>query len=235
MHCPEGADNERQESIAELILKENADVVQLNEFCLDKCQILDSLLNLHYSYKMDVGARGQAGDIFYSKKTVLESEKVNGIYNSYYAKIYTEGCSLYIIGCHLNSNNHDGRIGVDNADSVPKVKTFCKYYLNAQKKRCESVSVLIKVIKENPLPMIVMGDMNDFNHSAPMDSLKDVGMKNAWWEGGFGYGATYHEGWLRLRIDHIYYNDKLKLKDVKVVDTDLSDHNPVVAGFGLSE
>ena len=79
--------------------------------------------------------------------------------------------------------------------------------------------------------MIVMGDMNDFNHSAPMDSLRDAGMKNAWWEVGFGYGATYREGWLRLRIDHIYYNDKLKLKGVKVVETDLSDHNILVADF----
>ena len=78
-----------------------------------------------------------------------------------------------------------------------------------------------------------MGDMNDFNHSAPMDSLKDVGMRNAWWEGGFGYGATYHEGWLRLRIDHIYYNDKLSLKGVKVINTDLSDHNILIADFSI--
>jgi endonuclease/exonuclease/phosphatase (EEP) superfamily protein YafD len=78
-----------------------------------------------------------------------------------------------------------------------------------------------------------MGDMNDFNVSAPMDSLKDAGMKNAWWEGGFGYGATYHEGWLRLRIDHIYYNDKLRLKDVKVVKTDLSVHNILIADFSV--
>ena len=35
------------------------------------------------------------------------------------------------------------------------------------------------------------------------------------------------------RIDHIYYNDKLELKDVKVVETDLSDHNILIADFGL--
>ena len=78
-----------------------------------------------------------------------------------------------------------------------------------------------------------MGDMNDFNVSAPMDSLRDVGLKNAWWEAGLGYGTTYHDGWLRLRIDHILYSKELKLESIKVIETDLSDHNPIVAGFSM--
>jgi len=64
--------------------------------------------------------------------------------------------------------------------------------------------------------------------------LKDAGLKNAWWEGGFGYGATFKQGWMRLRIDHIYYNDKLELKNIKVVETELSDHNMLVADFSLA-
>ena len=139
--------------------------------------------------------------------------------------------SLYILGCHLVGNNSEGQIEINDADSLRRVKTFWEHYRNAQEKRKENAHFLKNTIQESALPMIVMGDMNDFNHSAPMDSLKDVGMRNAWWEGGFGYGATYHEGWLRLRIDHIYYNDKLKLKGVKVVETDLSDHNILVADF----
>ena len=99
------------------------------------------------------------------------------------------------------------------------------------------VCALLALVVLSPiflLTMIVMGDMNDFDTSAPLDSLKEAGMKNAWWEGGIGYGATYHEGWLRLRIDHIYYNEKLELKDVKVVKTDLSDHNVLIADFSIA-
>ena len=87
---------------------------------------------------------------------------------------------------------------------------------------------------EAECPVIVMGDMNDFSCSSPMDSLKAVGMKNAWWEGGNGYGATFHDGWMRLRIDHILYSDELKLQSIKVIETNLSDHNPVVAGFSVN-
>jgi len=38
---------------------------------------------------------------------------------------------------------------------------------------------------------------------------------------------------MKLRIDHIYYNDQLELKDVKVINSNLSDHNILVADFLL--
>jgi endonuclease/exonuclease/phosphatase (EEP) superfamily protein YafD len=78
-----------------------------------------------------------------------------------------------------------------------------------------------------------MGDMNDFNRSAPLDTLTGGGLKDSWLEGGFGYGATFHKGWMRLRIDHILHSKELNLESIEVIETKLSDHNPVVAGFSL--
>lgn len=232
IHCSSKADSLTQKEIADLILKENADFIQLNEYTLDSCLVVDSILSKHYLYKEEVNAKEITGDIFYSKRPLSESGKFNADFpNAIYSKLYLDNDSVYILGCHLVGNNNEGQIEIDDTDSLRRVKTFWEYYRNAQEKRKENAHFLKKAIIESTLPMIVMGDMNDFNHSAPMDSLKDAGMKNAWWEGGFGYGATYHEGWLRLRIDHICYNDKLKLKGVKVVETDLSDHNILVADF----
>ena len=52
--------------------------------------------------------------------------------------------------------------------------------------------------------------------------------------GSCGYGTTFHDGWLRLRLDHILYpKDKLELKSVKIIDSDLSDHNALIAGFDI--
>ena len=223
-----------QESIAKLIIAQDADIIQLNEFTLDSCLVIDSLLSEHYLYKVDVNAKVKAGDIFYSKVELVESGKIDKVIpNGIYSKMYIGKDSLYVLGCHLPGNNHEGQIEIDDADSLRRVKLFWGRYRHAQEKRKESVRFFIKKIRESSGPIVMMGDMNDFNASAPMDSLKDAGMKNAWWEGGFGYGATYHEGWLRLRIDHIYYNEKLKLKDVKVVNTDLSDHNILIADFSI--
>lgn len=231
-----GADNERQRKIAEQIVKEDVDFVQLNEYCLDSCSVIDSILSKHYPYRNDVAAKKKAGDVFYSKTLLVESGKFGRIVrNCIYSKLIIEKDSLYIIGCHLIGNNHEGQIEIDDADSLRRVKTFWSHYRNAQEKRKEISKFLKEKVLESTLPMIVMGDMNDFNASAPMDSLKDVGMKNAWWEGGMGYGSTYHEGWLRLRIDHIFYNDKLSLGNVKVVKTDLSDHNILIADFSIAK
>ena len=226
---------EEQEDIARLIIEQDADFVQLNEFTLDSCLVMDSLLSMHYPHKEDVSANVKAGDIFYSKIQLIEPEKLDRVIpNGIYSKMYMGKDSLYVMGCHLPGNNYEGQIEIDDADSLRRVKTFWGRYRHAQEKRKKSASFLKKTILDSSLPIIVMGDMNDFEVSAPMDSLRDAGMKNAWWEGGFGYGATYHEGWLKLRIDHIYYNDKLSLKGVNVVNTDLSDHNILIADFSIA-
>lgn len=233
--CEADIENKQAQcNIANLILEQDADFIQLNEFSLDSCLVIDSLLSEHYPYKEDVKAKTKAGDIFYSKIQLAESGKLDrAIPNGIYSKLYLGKDSLYVLGCHLPGNNQEGQIEIDDADSLRRVKTFLERYRQGQEKRKESAHYLKETVQESSWPIIVMGDMNDFNASAPLDSLRDAGMKNAWWEGGFGYGATYHEGWLRLRIDHIYYNERLKLKDVKVVKTDLSDHNILIADFSI--
>lgn len=55
---------------------------------------------------------------------------------------------------------------------------------------------------------VVMGGMNDISGSSCLRTLADVGFEDAWWNGGFGYGATIHKP-LPYRIDHIFYNDDL--------------------------
>lgn len=86
--------------------------------------------------------------------------------------------------------------------------------------------------------VIVAGDLNDWCGSTTLNTLMGEGenaLKDAWWEGGNGFGFTY-QGWhLRLRLDHILYSGGLKLNDVKVIDSDLSDHRPLIANFSICE
>lgn len=88
--------------------------------------------------------------------------------------------------------------------------------------------------------VIVAGDLNDWcgsdcinmlmNSNNPDDELKD-----AWWEGGNGFGFTY-DGWhLRLRLDHILYSKELELVNVDVIDSDFSDHRPLIADFKIKK
>lgn len=81
------------------------------------------------------------------------------------------------------------------------------------------------------MPVIVAGDLNDWCGRDCLNTLMGDNLKDAWWEGGNGFGWTYFGWHLRLRLDHILYSDELELVDVKVIDTDISDHKPLMAKF----
>ena len=244
VHCSEGADNERQRKIAELILKENVDFVQLNEYNQDSCSVVDSLLRIRYAYTEECQSHIKSGDIYYSKRAMTNSghvyspKKERGI-QTIKATIAFGGDSVQIFGVHMVSNhyyddsNEVNEVGLDGLDN--KYRSAYERYKKAQVKRCVQAEWTKEEVLKSQHPVIMMGDMNDFNCSAPLDTLTSCGLIDSWWEGGNGYGSTYHNGWLRLRIDHILHSKELKLQSIKVIDTNLSDHNPVVAGFNIKD
>lgn len=95
----------------------------------------------------------------------------------------------------------------------------------------DNVRRFVNDARQDGMPVIVAGDLNDWCGSDCLNTLMRDDLKDAWWEGGNGFGWTYF-GWnLRLRLDHILYSDELELVDVEVIDSDLSDHKPLMAKF----
>ena len=236
VHCSEGTDTNRQRKIAELVLKEDADFVQMNEFNQDSCKVIDSILKTKYPFTEEYQSHKYCGDIFYSKRVMSNSGHVyipiqGKAIQTIKATIAIEGDSVQIFGVHMASNRYD-----DSSIEKEFVSDTSSYdrYKAAQEKRCFQTHWTKYAVLESVHPVIVMGDMNDFSCSAPLDTLSSCGLKNAWREGGNGYGATFHDGWMCLRIDHILYSEKLKLCGIKVIETDLSDHNPVIAKFSVN-
>lgn len=236
VHCSRGADIIRQRNIAELILGEDVDCVLLNEYNQDSCSVMDSLLRSKFPFTEEYQSHQKCGDIFYSKRSMANSGHVftpkgeKGI-QTIKATITIGEDSVQIFGVHMASNHyHDGFIDKEFLNDT----TSYDRYRNAQDDRCFQAHWTKEAVLESDYPVIVMGDMNDFSRSAPLDTLASCGLKNAWWEGGNGYGCTFHDGWMRLRIDHILHSDRLQLKSIKVIDTNLSDHNPIVAGFNVN-
>ena len=236
VHCSKGADSIRQRKIAELVLDVDADFVLLNEYYQDSCSVTDSLLRMRYPFTEESRSHRRCGDIFYSKHIMsntsrLKPPRCRDVIRSIKATIALNEDSVRIFGVHLASNHYDGTTLDKELDNDT---TSYDQYNDAQAKRCFQAHWIKEAVLESKHPVIVMGDMNDFNCSAPLDTLISSGLMDAWWEGGNGYGCTFHAGWMRLRIDHILHSKELKLESIKVIDTDLSDHNPVVAEFGLN-
>ena len=89
VHCSRGADSTRQRNIAELIIEENVDFVQLNEYNQDSCSITDSLLRIKYPFSEEYQSHQICGDIFYSKIPLAKSGYLTWrVPNSIYSKIY---------------------------------------------------------------------------------------------------------------------------------------------------
>ena len=202
--------------IAESILKESPDIVFICEYFLSKSKKLDSLLSKVYKRNYESGTIC----VFYSK---YEMDSIMEVFPSWYGRRHSQTVkthvfrgkdTLTLIGCHLSSSHHHIKEG----------------YL----KRRKEANTLYEHIKKELYPVIVLGDLNDIPGSYTLYKIMKVGLSNAWWEGGCGYGTTFHDGWLRLRLDHILYpKDKLELKSIKIIDSDLSDHNALIAGFDI--
>lgn len=234
VHCSTGADSEKQKKIAGMILDIGADFVLLNECNQDSCKLMDSILKATYPFTEETLSHDDCGDIFYSKRAMSDTGRV---YEKVRAKriqpikatIAVGVDSVKIIGVHMTSNHYDSTIGGESS----KDSSFVARYKNAQNWRNFQSHGIKEAVLMTKHHVIVMGDMNDFSCSAPLDTLALCGLRDSWWEGGNGYGATYHKGCFRLRIDHILYSEKLHLESIKVIETKLSDHNPVVASFSL--
>lgn len=234
-----GADNysaNKTESIIKLIKKENPDVVFLTE---NFTPIRDTILaRLHNMYPYDT--RYMAHNIFFSKlplqEQVFHERPDDGNGYIVQSKIIVNDTPLVLYGCHLSSNNYSSDLEYltpGSIKSISGIKTYLANISYAFRMRRLEADIVAQSFNESD-NVIVMGDFNDICGSETMRTFSKVGLKDAWGEGGFGYGATIHTP-LPYRIDHILHNEGLVLKGVKVIDTsDISDHNALVAVFDFS-
>ena len=216
--CSDSHYKENQIEIAKQILKEAPDIVFLCEFHRSKSKGLDSIMRQSGEYKQYY--RSKSNCVFYSKYEIdsikgIDTQTTKG--KSAKNNIVHVFCSkgiVTIVGCHLSSSRKD--------------------IIGGFRKRALEADSIYEALCEEKSPTIVMGDLNDVSGSYTISRIKDLGLSDAWWEGGFGYGTTFHNRWVRLRLDHILYTkDRLKLQSIKVIDSNLSDHNALIANFSF--
>lgn len=215
------------------ILAVDADVVFLTEMNVEKCYALDSLLNVEYEYREDP-KNSQCGNVLYSRFPIRDCvswyKKSSLRMFALSATIELDNHNIDICGCHLYSNNKS----VGQANKIKDIhgaKAYLKNYRRMSLERVKEAQTIVDSLSD--VPALVLGDMNDVPGSPALKTLERAGLKNAWWKGGFGYGATLHKP-LPYRIDHIYYSDGLKLQRIRRVKSHgLSDHDALVADFVL--
>ena len=81
--------------------------------------------------------------------------------------------------------------------------------------------------------VVLLGDLNA-EPGSPEVGLLAGRLTDAWSAAGTGDGYTYSVSDPHKRVDYVFSSDGLAARTAMVVDSDASDHRPVVATFALS-
>ena len=151
---------------------------------------------------------------------------------------FSDRDSITIISCHLQSNGYS-KIRRSLLENESWFRRFCQYYKaieSASKIRFWEAQNLRHVLDSigNNHPIIVVGDLNDFNRSKCLNTIQGCTLEDAWWKGGNGLGITYSGFGFHLRLDHILFNNRLSLHNVRIGTSVLSDHRPLIADFTIN-
>ncbi|OPY17486.1 MAG: hypothetical protein A4E74_01221 [Syntrophus sp. PtaB.Bin075] len=116
---------------------------------------------------------------------------------------------------------------------------FIRSFDNNMKIRIAQAATIREYLIAERGPVILSGDLNAPDASLVCSTLRGAGLRDAFAEGGRGYGYTYGHfllknrlPWLRfswMRIDHIMINAQLKTRNCRVGTGKASDHRPVIA------
>ncbi|MCK4488690.1 MAG: endonuclease/exonuclease/phosphatase family protein [Anaerolineales bacterium] len=76
---------------------------------------------------------------------------------------------------------------------------------------------------------VFLGDLNAKPDSAEMQLIAEAGLVDAWIEAGAGSGYTDASNYPVKRIDFIWHSADLETVEIEVIQTQASDHMPVIA------
>jgi endonuclease/exonuclease/phosphatase (EEP) superfamily protein YafD len=105
--------------------------------------------------------------------------------------------------------------------------------------RLQQAQGLGQLLKAEPGPVLLAGDLNSPENSRVCATLKEAGLQEAFSQGGRGYGYSYghfllrhripwlHFSWMRL--DHIMTSPQMRVLWCWVGTWKVSDHRPVIA------
>ncbi len=235
------------DSIFNIIKKENADIICLQEFySSDIHNYQDRIIKFQQTKCYFISSKnktGYSGNAIFSKYPVasrsfvdLGNTKQKCIYADIVKKRDTIRIySIHLASIHLDDNDYDfiDKINKNSKDeNINGVKGIGSKLLEAYKIRARETETLASHIASSPYPVIICGDFNDTPVSYTYRNIKG-NLKDAFLESGIGIGHTYAKGLPLFRIDYILHDKKMTSKSFKRIRKDYSDHYPICCEIEL--
>lgn len=241
---------EKAQKIADFLLDEDADFVLLQEYNPQLFPVIQQKLENNYQY----GSPYQIADRYkavYSKYPISDyiqlederktDERVVGCEDRGYLPICgmtitVGGKELYVVNCHLHSNNYSSAFRKLRRKEVSLLQFFkeaISLLSQGIEQRKRQVRILTGHLGGIIPPLLICGDMNDVSGSIVMKMMIGKALKDAWWQKGLGFGFTLATIGMRWRLDHVLNSEGIKIDSIKVGCAGLSDHRPLICKFNL--
>ncbi|MGB4844457.1 MAG: endonuclease/exonuclease/phosphatase family protein [Ferruginibacter sp.] len=198
--------------------------------------------NYFYSYnsKEDFWGYAHFGIIIFSKYPIINKQTVSWFprdYNSIfqYVDIVKGDDTIRVFNIHLQSLRFSranlkyiDKPTAEDKDAIKESKNIIGKFKTGFLKRQIQADRISAEIEKSPYPVIISGDFNDVPNSYSYHTI-GKGLNNAFVEKGGGLGRTFSGISPVLRIDNIFVDKKMEVKQFLTIKKKLSDHFPIIA------
>ncbi len=229
--------NDVPEEILHFINEKNPDVLCIQEF--SHSANIDLKVYRH-KYIFMGGNKIKTGQAIFSKYPIIDQGNIvfpNSNNNVVYADIKRGKDILRVYNMHLQSIKISPDVNEisENIDAINKGKSqmLINRISKAFKQQQQQAEILRDHLKNTAYPAIICGDMNNSAFSYVYRIIKG-NSKDAFEEAGKGFGQTYKFKYYPARIDYIFADKKMKVKEFESFpEFENSDHYPIMAKLAL--
>lgn len=188
------------------------------------------------------GKQIKTGQAIFSKFPIIDEGKIvfpKSDNNVVYADIKRGKDVIRVYNMHLQSIKISPDVSEisDDIDNVNQKKSQ-RIYARISKgftQQQEQAEIFKEHIRKCQYPIIICGDMNNSPFSYVYRNIKGK-LKDAFEEAGEGFGATYKFKYYPARIDYIFTDTKMKVKQFESFsDFENSDHYPIMTRLSIDQ
>ena len=215
------------EQISKLIDEKNPDILCLQEYSPNEKV---NTTKFPFSFIKLEGGKNKYGQAIFSNYSIINQgiiEFPNSSNNVIYVDLLKQKDTIRIYSIHLQSI----KISTDIHENIDEEKSkFIFKRLSEAFTIQQQQAEIIKAHFETCIhPKIICGDLNNSAFSYVYRTIKGD-LKDAFEEAGTGFGKSYNFKYYPARIDYVFVENTINVKQFKTIDTFFqSDHFPQIA------
>lgn len=226
------------ELIESFINDKNPDILCIQEYSEGKI----NLRAYQHKYILMKGENTKTGQAIFSKFPIIDKGDIvfpNSSNNAIYADIKKGKDTIRVYNMHLQSIKITPDVHEINEDiqgiNEQKSKRIIRSMSQAFKEQQDQAEIIMNHKKNSKLPEIICGDMNNSAFSFVYRSIRG-NLNDTFEEAGSGFGKTYNFNYYPARIDYIFADKKMKVKEFEnFPDFVNSDHFPIFTRLAFEE